>query len=404
MPGSINITAKDNSLEINNLAHLKNLYVSYSRTLPQGMHNINNNYYLAVPNGWEGRLWHYNWWVGRFYWEGQDDLKKKDGNENQKFGDKGLNCNDVDRDRYHKYHQKEEELTIHDKLLIDFGPATNYGEEDWEREIVIDERETDIILKLKIVASGTINLKMFPNAPNSPRKVIVDYGDGSSGEFNSGVASHSYTGSGPYILKVKSIQGSTVHQNLYSITKNYWEEPNNFIEVSNPNMISCIAFNKNVPDSILPIPYILNFKGLNLQLLHLDYYGDMLKDRRVMFINCNIDEVVCWHRGRAAYIWTQNSTIGTYHLATNIDTIYIVGQNKVMYGDRCYMDAYANHFKNSNTPTVVCCHSDRPLNIYGYSYDRDICDYSNPSIIFKVRASLVSHMQSLYPMLTFTSL
>ena len=398
MPGTINITAKDNSLEINNLAHLKNLYVSHSRTLPQGMHIINNNYYLAVPNGWEGRLWHYNWWVGHAYWEGQDDLKKKDNNQNQKFGDKGLNCNDVDRDRYHKYHQKEEELTIHDKLVIDFGPATNYEEETWTREIVIDEDETDVILKLKIVASGTIHLKLYP------RKLMVDYGDGSVGGLGIGGAMYTYTSSGPYILTVKSIQGSTVHQNLYSITPEYWDEPNDFIEVSNPNMISCIAFNKNVPDSILPIPYILNFKGLNMSRLHLDYYGDMLKERRVMFTNCNINEVVCWHRGRAAYIWTQNSTIGTYHLATNIDTIYIVGQNKVMYGDKCYMDKYADHFVNSGSPTVICCHSDRPLNIYGYSYDNDICDYATPSIIFKVRASLLSHMQSLYPMLTFVSL
>ena len=75
-----------------------------------------------------------------------------------------------------------------------------------------------------------------------------------------------------------------------------------------------------------------------------------------------------------------------------------------MYGDKCYMDKYAEHFVNSGSPTVICCHSDRPLNIYGYSYDNDICDYATPSIIFKVRASLVSHMQSLYPMLTFVSL
>lgn len=403
MPGSVNILAKDNSLELLNIAHLKDLYVSHSRTLSQGIHKINNRYYLSVPNGWEGRLWHYNWWVGHAYWEGQDDLKKKDGNQNQKVGDKGLNCNDIDRDRYHKYHQKEEELTIHDKLVIDFGQATNYEAETWERELIIEEDEVDVILKLKIVASGTITLNMFQNMPNSPRKIVVDFGDGAINDFSNGI-SHTYTNNGPYILSVKITQGSTSHQNLYSITQNYWNEPNAFVEVTNPNMISCVAFNRDVPDSILPIPYILNFKGLNLPILHLDYFGEMVNGRRVMFTNCNIGEIICWHKGRAAYIWANNSTITTYHLATNIDTVYIVGQNRPTYNDRCYMGAAAEHYRDSNVPTYVCCHSDRPLNIYGYSYDRDICDYATPNVVFKVRNSLLSHMQSLYPMLTFISL
>lgn len=380
-------------LELLNEATIQGVYADWSRTMPAGMHKIDGNYYLAVPNGWEGRLWWYEWWVGKHYWDGEAE------NKGIAFDStKGVCCNERDRDRYHKQHQLENEYTMHDKLLIDFGKATNYETESWNREITATE--VDTIFKVKIVASGTITFNLTKNDPNSPRKIVIDWGDGNSTETLTG--SHTYTGNGPYIIRCYSKQGSTTNDNVRAVTNNYYELPNEWVKASSPSMIRCIAFNSN--QCIVPKDYILNFSGMNMPILHLDNFGSMEKEKRAMLTDSTVTDVICWHKDRIAYIWLNNSSVTTYHTATNIDTIYIVGQNRVDYvNDKACTGVAAKHYTNSKCPTTVCVHSDRPINIYGYSYDRDFCEYKTPNVTFHVRSSIYSHMKEKYPMLTFTS-
>ncbi len=192
-------------------------------------------------------------------------------------------------------------------------------------------------------------------------------------------------------------------RNLTVDTHNYWELPSKFVEVSNPDMVRCIAINKNNPHCLVPRPYILNFAGMNMPILHLDHHGSMEKKERVMLRDCSIADVICWHKGREAYIWLSgNSSINVYHTAINIDTIYIVGQNRISYSDNRDMGTAAEHYTNINFPTTVYVYSDRPVHIYGYSYDRKFCDYAVPNIRFHVRNTIVNKMRELYPMLTFT--
>ena len=178
-------------------------YSSWSRTIPEGITNIGGKQYLSIPNGWQGRLWHYPWWCGRIYWA--------NGQRNQYEGSptgKGVIYNDIQRDFFHKQRSLLQENIIHDKLLIDFGDVAPDSGTDIQIKypndfIVASDRNTIIKMKIRVLNDDSAVVFCFKELKNT---ISIDFGDGEISRFeyseNYGGMSHNYKLAGEYTVTI----------------------------------------------------------------------------------------------------------------------------------------------------------------------------------------------------------
>ena len=178
-------------------------YSSWSRTIPEGITNIGGKQYLSIPNGWQGRLWHYPWWCGRIYWS--------NGQRNQYGGSptgKGVIYNDLQRDFFHKQHSLLQENIIHDKLLIDFGDVAPDIGTDIQIEypsdfIEVSDRNTIIKMKIRVLNDDSNVVFCFKKLKDT---ISIDFGDGEISRFeyseNYGGMVHKYKLAGEYTVTI----------------------------------------------------------------------------------------------------------------------------------------------------------------------------------------------------------
>lgn len=195
---------------------IPSIYASWSRNLEQGLHSSDGRYWLAIPNGWQDRLWHYKFYYGRIYWEGK--------NEKSEWGitPRGLEQLEYVRDEYHiltegRYNQK----MINDRLVIDFGKSpiecsdlvlnfpSDYPNED----------DVGLLLRVLIHAeSDRILFNLYPNIDS----IYVDFGDGVSQKFtrNSQIY-HDYITTGDYYINIYIIGADNYEGSLEYLCSDY---------------------------------------------------------------------------------------------------------------------------------------------------------------------------------------
>lgn len=176
-------------------------YSSWARTIPEGITNIGGKQYLSIPNGWQGRLWHYPWWCGRIYWS--------NGQRNQYGGSpthSGVIYNDVQREFFYKQRSILQENIIHDKLLIDFGDVASDIGTDIQIEypndfIEASDRNTIIKMKIRVLHDDSTVIFCFKELKNT---ISIDFGDGEISRFEYsdiyGGMLHDYESAGEYTV------------------------------------------------------------------------------------------------------------------------------------------------------------------------------------------------------------
>ena len=125
---------------------IENCYIVPDFDKESGELETKYNKYVLAPNGWDERLWHYPWYLGRIYW----------GGENQ-YGVEGDVYNtQVSNERaYKNYHVKENhyegnENKINTKLLLKTGEVEHIRDFDLDAEnnITKDNANTEQRRKL----------------------------------------------------------------------------------------------------------------------------------------------------------------------------------------------------------------------------------------------------------------
>ena len=86
--------------------------------------------YVLVPNGWDERLWHYRWYLGRIYWGGQDSQ------EQSPLVNKTQVANEQAYKNYHDFenHYVGNENKINTKLLVKTGDIEHIRDFDLETD------------------------------------------------------------------------------------------------------------------------------------------------------------------------------------------------------------------------------------------------------------------------------
>lgn len=176
-------------------------YSSWARTIPEGITNIGGKQYLSIPNGWQGRLWHYPWWCGRIYWS--------NGPRNQYGGSpthSGVIYNDVQREFFYKQRSILQENIIYDKLLIDFGDVAFDIGTDIQIEypndfIEASDRNTIIKMKINVLHDDSTVIFCFKELKKT---ISIDFGDGEISRFEYsdiyGGMLHDYKSAGEYTV------------------------------------------------------------------------------------------------------------------------------------------------------------------------------------------------------------
>ena len=210
----IAVQLNDSNEDNTNLSRgtIPRVYASWSRDLEQGLHSSNGKYWLAIPNGWQDRLWHYKFYYGRIYWEGKNE--KSEWN----ITPRGLEQLEYVRDEYHtltegRYNQK----MINDKLVVDFGKAPV---EVPELEIefpqdYIQSTDAGLVLKCLVHAEADeIKFSLYVRV----NAVVVDFGDSSVEKFKYGdKISHLYTSTGDFYIKFYVVSANNYYHCLENI-------------------------------------------------------------------------------------------------------------------------------------------------------------------------------------------
>lgn len=196
-----NITIQLNSSSNDNISIsqgvLLGIYASWGRNLPEGINNIDGRSWLAIPNGWQDRLWHYKFYYGRIYWEGKNLASEYNHTP------RGLEQLEYVRDEYHVLASgRENGKMINDKLVIDFGEAPIECN-DLQISFPSDyptRDEAGLVLRAYIHAdSDTVLFNLY----NDVNKIKVDFGDGTLTYFDFGdQIKHTYTTTGDYYINI----------------------------------------------------------------------------------------------------------------------------------------------------------------------------------------------------------
>lgn len=386
----------ENGEEHTTLSILPDLYRYESRTMPVGLNRMNGRIYLVVPNGWEDRLWFYKWYVGRHYWEGTcervDDYWRTHGWD---VTPKGLEQNEYVRDEFHKLHMLENEYTIHDRLLIDFGKWYDKGSDIVVAypDDYIPEDDKQTVFRLKLHLTGGVVRFSHNLTPNVRHQTIeFDYGDGTVKRL----AYDTYDSNVDYYHIYNNITGD-IYVNIKVLSVVYW--PYMFklattdhyifsVRAANgtplTDVLECVYFNRNMSAPILMPSSTggLIYKHKRLKTLYLYAHEDVCNEFTID--DCGIENLYyLGNEWNFVVLRIERTPVKNIYLSRVINKIRII---------------------KLNDDVNIYCYSDKPILISGYGEESkwgDIPDKYGVTSIFHVKSSILSTMQQDYPMLTF---
>ena len=132
--------------------------------------------YVLVPNGWDERLWHYPWFLGRIYWGGENE-----------FGINGVvtTTQVANEQAYLAYHNRENHYEgnrnkINTKLLLKTGEVEHIRDFDLaiDNNITKDNKNTEQrrkLMELYIIINNPIGASIMKEDKETKNIVWSDY-------------------------------------------------------------------------------------------------------------------------------------------------------------------------------------------------------------------------------------
>lgn len=135
----VSVMFSEGTDEHNLHGNIVNCYMTPDFDKESGIVVDGNDKYVLVPNGWDERLWHYDWYLGRIYWGGVD-ARGIDANT--------YNTEVANETAYRRYHSEENryegnERKINTKLLIRSGEIRNVRDFDLNSDNEITKNNSD---------------------------------------------------------------------------------------------------------------------------------------------------------------------------------------------------------------------------------------------------------------------
>lgn len=351
------------------------VYASWSRHLEQGLHSSNGRYWLAIPNGWQDRLWHYKFYYGRIYWEGKNEKSEWD------VTPRGLEQLEYVRDEYHMLTEgRYNDKMINDKLIVDFGKAPV---ECSDLQIDFPEdyptsKDANLALRCLVYAQAdTIEFSLYVEV----QAIEVDFGDGSKIKFNKGEQlKHTYSTTGDYYVNVyvSNAVSSCYHCLKYSCDTNttgliYSSGGRN-------NVVKKLYINPYVHEPIYADNYVLDDRdateNVNPDIIYI-YNQQSLTDLYLTYLLKPSNNILVGSSNILNSLW---NTIFTLVNCNNINNIYIFND---------FINDYSTIRDNFNIACLNIINSvdNKEVNIYvSDGYNRVIInDYELRSSIWSDR-------------------
>ena len=387
--------------------YINHCFSAWSRSLPVGIINTTDGKkFISVPNGWDGRLWHYPWWCGAIYWD-----NKMNDDHSPSATPKGACDFEWQLKKHNEMINVKDNYVINDRLLIDFGNS--------DREEILSFPAPDIDNDINY--SKTIILRIVIDVLNDNSDVVfclnsrfegvsVSFGDGTTSKifYNSAIGgfSHRYATKGSYIVDIinDNIQCIGDILETTSASDTYLNQADlqlrdSFIyersAVSNISLvgsraisvptIKSIYFNERYCDSLSGF-----YSGDSA------YFGVCIKHQNNLesvFLPCISDELAYKN-----IINLDDSSVRDIYIYGRSDSVYLVALNCATLSNiycsssvrRVYLSGLPRHAYDVYLYTV------NAIDFYG-SFD------GLGSVRFHVHASVVGDLMSRYSALTFVS-
>lgn len=380
------------------VSYVDGCYGSWSITMPSGKLRIGDKLYLSIPNGWDERLVYYPWYCGHIYWQqNQYTVPGDNAPDNTHPGPTGSGAQWND-DYYKYYHGNENNLIAEKKqnqfpykLFVDFG---NYESQSVYPAKIFTTSEVNLLLKLKIISGGgqvTFSLKVVDDSA----KVLVNFGDGSTGFLSANNSTtHNYS-SGTYDVKFYLVNG------YYDTNSPIFIADKNSPIVSGGSVILNELFiNPKFFEACSDIDAIVSHNNVS-RVQYIKYYRqeDITEYKYLKISNSSIANLYVYNEcdDYIKFVLEGSADIDNLYISSEILSIdFSAGDTtSILASNGCNIYAYALKPFEIISKKIDGSFA---FNVSGRSVN------FGSNVIFHVNSSLLAVMQSKYPLLNFVTI